>query len=225
MWYPIDGGSLPSEQVEGGNNIALSLEPDKAPPATDLSDWIQTEKDLDLSHALTLGFAPFSIDEQGDHRVIVLDAMRYVDREDVRWGVGVRFTLHAWAESGTIKGSVALVAAQASLNLAYTRTTFQVLGYTCSDLAKSLPGFEEMSVSNYAQLMKALDKCRAIVLDAAAENLKLEPVAVSLPVKPPEDKPHHGPWHLFHRSAPSSGPVAQTVGEGGVAAAGALTPV
>ena len=28
-----------------------------------------------------------------------------------------------------VKGSVALVAAQASLNMVYTRTTFQVLGY------------------------------------------------------------------------------------------------
>jgi hypothetical protein len=199
MWYPIDGGGLPSEPVEGGNNISVSIKLENAPPATDLADWIQTEKDLDLGHALTLGFAPFSLDEKGDHRTIVLDAMRYVDKENVRWGVGVRFVLHAWSESGTIKGSVALVAAQASLNMAYTRATFQVLGYTAPDLAQILPGFEEMSVSNYAELMKALDKCREAVLAAPAERLRLEPVAVSLPVPPPKDEPHHGPWYIFHR--------------------------
>jgi hypothetical protein len=124
--------------------------------------------------------------------------MRTVDKDNIRWGVGVRFTLHAWSETDTIKGSVALVAAQASLNLAYTRATFQVLGYTSPDLASKLPGFEEMSVSNYAQLMKTLDACREIVLKASAEDLRLEPVAISLPVAPPEDKPHQGPWHIFH---------------------------
>lgn len=199
MWYPIDGGDLPTEPVEGGNNVPLAIKPEDAPAATELADWIQTEKDLSMAETLTLGFAPFSLDESGDHRTIVLDAMRYVDKDRIRWGVGVRFTLHAWSDTGSIKGSVALVAAQASLNLAYTRATFQVIGYNSPDLVKILPGFEEMSVSNYADLMKSLDACRALVLDADPANLRPTAVAASLSVPPPADKPHHWGFHIFHR--------------------------
>jgi hypothetical protein len=199
MWYPIDGGDLPDAPVEGGNNVPVSIKSGDAPAATELADWIQTEKDLSMAETLSLGFAPFSLDETGDHRTIVLDAMRYVDKDRIRWGVGVRFTLHAWSETGSIKGSVALVAAQASLNLAYTRATFQVLGYNSPDLVKSLPGFEEMSVSNYADLMTSLDTCRSIVLEADPASLRPTAVAVSLPVPPPPGKPHHWGFHLFHQ--------------------------
>jgi hypothetical protein len=103
----------------------------------DLQDWIQSEKDLSVAETLSLGFAPFSLDQSGDHRTIVLDAMRYTDKDKVRWGVGARLTLHAWSETGTIKGAVALVASQASLNLVYTRTKFQVIGYNSPDLVNS----------------------------------------------------------------------------------------
>jgi hypothetical protein len=141
IWYPIDGSSI------------------SATPAAD----------LDVSESLSLGFTPFSLDQSGKHRSLVLDAMRYADRDNVRWGVGARLILHAWSETASIKGSVALVAAQASLNLAYTRTTFLVLGYDSPDLVKSLPGFEEMTVSNYTNLMKAIDACKDAVMRGPAE--------------------------------------------------------
>jgi hypothetical protein len=123
--------------------------------------------------------------------------MRYTDKDNIRWGVGGRLTLHAWSETGTIKGAVALVAAQASLNMAYTRATFQILGYNSPDLVKSLPGFEEMTVSNYADLMKAIDACKNAVMGAAPEDLTPQPIAISLPppTPPPPARPH--PWH-FH---------------------------
>jgi hypothetical protein len=202
MWYPIDGSDLSGVPVEGGTNMPLAINPEDAPTADGLSDWIQTEKDLDLDMSLSLGFAPFSLDEKGDHRTIVLDTMRYVDKGNVRWGVGVRYTLHAWTDNGTIKGSVALVAAQATLNLAYTRSTFQVLGYDSPDLQSCFPGFEEMSVSNYAQLMKSIDACRAQIGRAAPGELRLQPVAFAAPAaRKPDvpDEPHRWIWHL-HKS-------------------------
>lgn len=199
MWYPIDGGDLPTEALEGGNNVPLSIKPGDAPAASDLKDWVQTEKDLSVDESLSLGFAPFSLDESGSHRTIVLDAMRYVDKDRVRWGAGVRLTLHAWSENTTVKGSVALVAAQASLNMAYTRSSFQVLGYAGTDLTQSLPGFEEMSVSSYADLMKSLDVCRNAVLAASPDKLSPTPVAVSLPAPPPSDKPHRWHFHIHHQ--------------------------
>jgi len=203
MWYPIDGSDLPTAPVAGGNNVPVAIKPEDAPPATDLQDWIQSEKDLSISESLSLGFAPFSLDQSGNHRTIVLDAMRYTDKDQVRWGVGARVTLHAWSETGNIKGAVALVAAQASLNLVYTRATFQVLGYNSPDLVKNLPGFEEMTVSNYADLMKAIDACKNAVMGAAPENLKPQPIAISLapPPPPPDEGPHHWHFHIHHRQA------------------------
>jgi hypothetical protein len=198
MWYPIDGTDLPRSPIPGGNNVPISIKPEDAPGAADLKDWIQTEKDLSIDESLSLGFAPFSLNQSGNHRTIVLDAMRYADKDNIRWGVGVRFVLHAWTEKGDIKGSVALVAAQASLNLAYTRTTVQVLGYQPADLAKLLPGFEEMSVSNYADLMKALDAVRTDVLGADPANLTPRPIAVSVTIPPPVDKQHHWVFHFHH---------------------------
>jgi hypothetical protein len=122
--------------------------------------------------------------------------MRYTDKDNVRWGVGARLTLHAWTEKGDIKGAVALVAAQASLNLVYTRTTFQILGYNSPDLVKSLPGFEEMTVSNYADLMKAIDTCKNAVMGAAPEDLRPQPIAISLPSSTSSSTTGRGPSSL-----------------------------
>jgi hypothetical protein len=200
MWYPIDGSSLPAAPGPEGTTAPITIKAEDAPSATDLVDWIQSEKDLDISQTLSLGFAPFSLDESGDHRTIVLDAMRYADKDNVRWGVGARLVLHAWTETGTVKGAVALVAAQASLNLAYTRATFQILGYNSPDLVQSLPGFEEMTVSNYADLMKAIDACRNAVMGAPPEKLSPQPTAVNLPPPPPPPgSPSHWPFHIHHR--------------------------
>lgn len=201
MWYPIDGSSLPAEPAGGGNNVPVAVNPADAPPARDLQDWVQSEKDLAFSEALSLGFAPFSLDQSGKHRTIVLDAMRYADKGNVRWGVGARLTLHAWSESGDIKGAVALVAAQASLNMVYTRTTFQVQGYNSPDLVKSLPGFQEMTVSSYADLIKALDACKNAVMSAAPEDCQPQPFAVFLPVPPPDSGPHHWHFHVHRQEA------------------------
>lgn len=198
MWYPIDGNDLPRSPVPDGNNIAIAIKAEDAPSAADLDDWTQSEKDLSVDESLSLGFAPFSLDQSGNHRTIVLDAMRYVDKDRIRWGAGVRFILHAWTESGDVKGSVALVAAQASLNLAYTRSSVQILGYHAPDLAKELPGFEEMSVSNYAALMKAIDAVRNAVLDADPTALTPTAIAVSVVVPPPPEKHHWGLFHLHH---------------------------
>jgi hypothetical protein len=198
MWYPIDGNDLPRSPAPDGNNIAIAIKPEDAPPPADLDDWLQSEKDLSVDESLSLGFAPFSLDQSGNHRTIVLDAMRYVDKDRIRWGAGVRFTLHAWTEHGDVKGSVALVAAQASLNLAYTRSSVQILGYHAPDLAKDLPGFEEMSVSNYAALMKAIDAVRNAVLDADPTALTPTPIAVSVVIPPPPEKHQWGLFHLHH---------------------------
>jgi hypothetical protein len=195
MWYPIDGGSLSAEPKAGRDNVPVAAKPADTPAATELQDWIQSEKDLTVSEALSLGFAPFSLDQSGKHRTVVLDAMRYVDKGNIRWGVGARLTLQAWSESGNIKGAVALVAAQASLNLVYTRTTFQVQGYSSPELANSLPGFQEMTVSEYAGLMKAIDTCKNAVMGAQPADLRPQPVAVFLPEPSPDDEPR--PWH-FH---------------------------
>jgi hypothetical protein len=196
VWYPFDGSGLPNAPVDGGNNVAITIKPEDVPKAEELSNWVQSEKDLDLNQTLSLGFAPFSLDEKGDHRTIVLDVMRYVDKGNVRWGVGIRFTLHAWTDDGNVKGSVALVAAQATLNMAYTRATFQVLGYDSPDLQDSFPGFEEMSVSNYAQLMKSIDACRTEIGKASLDELRPQPIAISAPVPPQEGKLHRWHWHL-----------------------------
>jgi hypothetical protein len=201
MWYPIDGSDLPTAPVADGNNMPVAVKPEDAPPAADLQDWIQSESDLSIGESLSLGFTPFSLDQSGNHRTIVLDAMRYTDKNNVRWGAGARLTLHAWSETGTIKGAVALVAAQASLNLVYTRATFQILGYNSPDLVKILPGFEEMTVSNYADLMKAIDACKNAVMSAAPEDLRPQAVAISLNPPPPDDSPHHWHFHIHHRQA------------------------
>lgn len=198
MWYPINDSDFPAEPFEGGNNVAVAIRPEDAPSVDELVNWVQSEKDLNVKQTLSLGFAPFSLDESGDHRTIVLDVMRYVDKGNVRWGVGLRFTLHAWTDQGTIKGSVALVAAQASLNMAYTRASFEVLGCKSSDLTKNFPGFEEMTVSNYAKLMKSLDACRDGLDAAASADLRPTAVAISLPAPPPNDEPHHWGIHIHH---------------------------
>jgi hypothetical protein len=199
MWYPIDGSNLAAAPVPGGNNRPVAIKPADAPPAADLRDWVQSEKDLAISETLSLGFAPFSLDQSGNHRTIVLDAMRYTDKDNVRWGAGSRLTLHAWSETGKVKGAVALVAAQASLNLVYTRTTFQVLGFDSPELVKSLPGFEEMTVSKYSDLLKAIDTCKNAVMGAAPEDLTPQPIAVFLPVPPPDGHPHHWHFHVHHQ--------------------------
>lgn len=198
MWYPTGGGNLPEAPSEGADNVAVAIRPEDAPSADELVDWIQTEKDLSVTEALSLGFAPFNLDESGDHRTIVLDAMRYVDKGNVRWGVGVRFVLHAWSETTSVKGAVSLVAAQASLNLAYTRATLQVIGCKSPDLVKRLPGFDEMTVSNYGNLMKSLDAVRDEVYSAAAADLRPTPIAVSVPGPSPRNGQHRG-FHLHHR--------------------------
>ena len=95
MWYPIDGTDLPAAPAADGNNVPVAIKPEDAPPAADLQDWLQSEKDLSIAETLSLGFAPFSLDQSGNHRTIVLDAMRYTDKDNVRWGVGARLTLHA----------------------------------------------------------------------------------------------------------------------------------
>jgi hypothetical protein len=199
MWYPIDGSDLPAVPAADRDNVPVAIKPVDAPPATDLQDWVQSEKDLGVSETVSLGFAPLTLDQSGNHRSIVLDAMRYADKDNIRWGVGARLTLHAWSEKGDVKGAVALVAAQASLNLVYTRTTFQVLGYDSAELATSLPRFEEMTVSNYANLMKAIDICKNAVMGAAPENLRPQPVAIALPATPSDDGPHHWRFHIHHQ--------------------------
>jgi hypothetical protein len=200
MWYPTGDGNLPEAPAEGADNVAVAVRPEDAPSADELVDWIQTEKDLSMTEALSLGFAPFNLDETGDHRTIVLDAMRYLDKGNVRWGVGIRFVLHAWSETTSVKGAVALVAAQASLNMAYTRATLQVIGCKSPDLVKSLPGFEEMTVSNYADLIRSLDACRDVVYAAAAGDLRPTPIAISIPGPPPKSGKRRG-FHIHHRLA------------------------
>lgn len=195
MWFPVNGLDLPTEPSSDRANLAVSIKPKDAPRATELKDWIQTEKDLSVAETLSLGFAPFSMDESGSHRTIVLDAMRYCDKDRVRWGVGLRFILHAWSETTTVKGSVALVAAQASLNMVYTRATLQILGCDLPRLAKLLPSFEEMNVSSYADLLKALDQCRDAVLGASPDQLTPTAIAVSIQSPPPE---HHAWLHIHH---------------------------
>lgn len=203
MWYPIGSSDFPAAPVEGSDNVAVAIKPEDAPKGDELSDWVQSEKDLDVEESLKLGFAPFSLDQSGDHRTIILDAMRYVDKGNVRWGVGMRLSLHAWTEKGSVQGSVALVAAQASLNLAYTRASFQVLGCKSPDLTSNYPGFEEMTVSSYAKLMKSLDACRNALNAAVAAgtaDLRPEPIAVSLPAPPPkQDGSSHWPFHIHHQ--------------------------
>lgn len=209
MWYPVDGSNLPSAPRDGGNNVPVAIKPADAPPAADLQDWIQTEKDLVVAETLSLGFAPYSLDQSSNHHTIILDAMRYTDKDNVRWGAGARLTLHAWSETGDIKGAVALVAAQASLNLVYTSTTFQVLGYYSPELVKSLPGFDEMTVSNYTDLMKAVDACKNAVMAAGPEDLRPQPIAVSLPAPPPGDRAHHWQFHIHHRVGHSTARMRQ----------------
>lgn len=204
MWYPIDGSDLPAAPAVNGDNVPVAVKTGDAPPATDLQDWIQSEKDLAIAEALSLGFAPFSLDQFGNHRTIILDAMRYTDQGGVRWGAGARLTLHAWSESASVKGAVALVAAQASLNLVYTRTTFQVLGYDSPELVKSLPGFEEMTVSNYSDLMKTIDACKNAVMGANPDQLRPQAVAVSLPVSPPDGRTRRWRFHIHHQQAGES---------------------
>ena len=199
MWYPIDSSYIPSSPGTEGTNVAVAIKPEDAPSATELEDWIQSEKDLSINETLKLGFSPFSLDQAGRHRTIVLDAMRYTDKGNIRWGVGGRLTLHVWSENDDIKGAVALVAAQASLNLVYTRSTFQVLGYNSPDLVGSLPGFDEMSVSNYTVLMRAIDTCKNAVMGASPADLRPQPVAVSLPPPPRGDTPHRWNYHIHHQ--------------------------
>jgi hypothetical protein len=198
MWYPIEGTNLPTAEVAGQSNVPVAIKAADAPPAADLRDWVQSEKDLALTEALSLGFAAVTADQDASHRTIILDAMRYADKDNIRWGVGARLTLHAWSESGSIKGAVALVAAQASLNLVYTRTTFQVMGYSSAELTRSLPGFEEMTVSNYTDLIKAIDTCKNAVMSAAPEDLTPQPVAVFLPAPPPAEAAPRWPFHVHH---------------------------
>jgi hypothetical protein len=202
VWYPIDEENLPHEphSGDGANNVQIDLSSPPDLSKSPLSDLVQEERDLDISEALSLGFAPFSLDQNGDHRTIILDYMRYVDILPVRWGVGLRLVLQAWSETATIKGTVALVAAQASLNLAYTRSTFQILGYKGTDLRP--PGFGEMTVSNYPDLIKAIDLCRDTIGQCSADDASKfdpKPIAVSLSA-PQADavRPHRGPFHIFH---------------------------
>jgi hypothetical protein len=197
MWYPIDGAGLPTDPGPGGNNVPLAIKPEDAPEATDLVNWIQSESDVDVAHTASLGFAPFEFDASGDHRTIVLQAMLYTDKNNVRWGVGCRLILHAWTERGTLKGTVSLVAAQASLDIASTRATFQILGYDSPELVNSLPGFEVMNVENYAKLMKAIDRCRNAVEGAPRTDLKPQPLEVFLPDPTPTPEPRRFPW-LHH---------------------------
>ena len=59
---------------------------------------------------------------------------------------------------------------------------------------------QEMTVSNYADLMKAIDPCRNAVMGAPPENLSPQPVAVNLPPPPPPPgSPSHWPFHIHHR--------------------------
>jgi len=197
MWYPIDGGDFSEGPTGEGNNVAIAIKPEDAPKVDELASWVQSEKDLTKEETLSLGFAPFKLDEAANQRTIVLDVTRYADKGNVRWGVGLRFTLHAWASQGTIQGSVALVAAQCSLNLVYTRASFQVLGCKSSDLTKNFPGFEEMSVSNYPKLLQSLDACRNALDTAAPEDLIPVPIAISVPAPPPNE-PHRG-FHIHHQ--------------------------
>ena len=198
MWYPIDGSNLPAGPAAGEHNVPVAVRPADAPAAADLQDWIQDEKDLVVSEALTLGFAPASLTQSGNHRTIILDAMRYADKDNTRWGVGARLILHAWSEAGNIRGAVALVAAQASLNLVFTRTTFQVMGYSSPDLARSLPRFEEMTVSNYTGLMKAIDTCKNAVMSASPDQLRPQPVAVFVPAPPPGEGTRRWSLRIHH---------------------------
>ena len=199
MWYPINGSDFPAEPVEGGSNVAVAIRPEDAPSVDELVNWVQSEKDLNVKQTLSLGFAPFSLDESGDHRTIVLDVMRYVDKGNVRWGVGLRFTLHAWTDQGTIK-------ARSRWSRHRHRLTWRTLGRPSRSSVASLlictknfPGFEEMTVSNYAKLMKSLDACRDALDAAAPADLRPTAVAVSLPAPPPNDEPHHWGIHIHHQ--------------------------
>jgi hypothetical protein len=197
MWYPVDGDDFPDQPSEDGHNVPISINPADAPNVVDLASWVQSEKDLSADETLSLGFTPVKLDEAANQRTIVLDVTRYADKGNIRWGVGMRFTLHAWTSNGSIQGSVALVAAQASLNLVFTRASFQILGGgNVPGLTKFFPKFEEMSVSNYPKLMESLDACRDALDAADAATLVVMPIAVSIP-KPPPSATHHG-IHVFH---------------------------
>jgi hypothetical protein len=74
----------------------------------------------------------------------------------------------------------------------------QILGYQSPELAKALPGFEEMSVSQYAALMKSLDAVKVVIMNADPAQLTPTPVAVSLAIPPPADRPHHWGFHIHH---------------------------
>jgi hypothetical protein len=156
---------------------------------------------MDASEALDLGFAPVKVDEKGEHRTIILDAMKFADVDNVRWGVGLRFTLHAWSLTASVEGSVPLVAAQATLNIAFTRMEFEIIGMDVSSIASSLPGFEEMNVSSYSDLMIAIDRCRGALLTAQPDQLKPHPVAVFVQATPNADHGSgvHWPKLLHHR--------------------------
>ena len=195
MWLPINGGACPAIHFPSGD-VAVKIDLGQAPKGRDLLDWQQFERDLDLAQAVDLGFAPISVSEQSDHRTIVLDALKCVDENNVRWGVGLRFVLEAWTVSGSVKATIALVAAQASLNLAYTRASFDTLGIDPSLLSGDLPGFEEMSVSSYGDLMKAIDACRSDILKASPDELTPRPVAVLVEAPMPAAGPeqHHRWW-------------------------------
>jgi hypothetical protein len=118
------------------------------------------------------------VSEQVDHRTIVLDAMKFKEVDNVRWGVGLRFTLHAWTEKGSVEGSIALVAAQASLNMASTRSEFKIIGFDAANVSDKLPSFGEMTVDSYADLLKSLDACEKAITSAKPEDLHPHPVAV-----------------------------------------------
>lgn len=204
MWYPVNGGVTPTLHFPGDENGKMLTIPESPDAAQELSDWSEDSLQLSVQAAVNLGFNVASVDVKGSHKVIVVQAIRYADHPapngvTIRYGAGIELKVDAWAENGDVKATLPMVAAQVTLNVASSSVSLSARGFSDTGLATlsdDLPALASMDVGRYAELVKALDNCRAKILKMSESDLKPEIFAVNGPPPAQPENVHH--WPRLH---------------------------
>jgi len=200
MWYPVNGGISPKLHFPRYNgDEALTVQATASPEH--LSSWSEDSLQLSVQAAASLGFGMVTVEEKGSHKVLVVQAIRYADCASstegitLRYGAGVELKVDAWTDDGKVEATLPMVAAQVTLNLASSSASLRARGFSDAGLAAlsgDLPALASMDVDHYADLMKALDKCRAKILQMSATDL--QPVLFAFDGPPPLQPEHSHQW-------------------------------
>lgn len=143
------------------------------PVPDELSDWAQTDYDLDANMALKLGFSLGGGSTSANQRLLIREFSRSAtcsapDGKRYRYGTAVRLVVKINNITAGANLSIPFVAAETQLARMQAESTLRVVGYAGEELAGLLPPFRAFNVDTYAELSTRMNEVKRLIAEDVA---------------------------------------------------------